>query len=368
MSGWGNAADDLLSLVSMRQKRDSTALLSAAELDPSHVMEVGTGFWRSKTLLSAVELDLFSLLGGESMSGEEVGARLALHPRAIDDFLDALVALGFLERDGEGTNGRYRNSAEAAAFLDKQSPTYVGGFLELCNTRLYGVWRELTEAIKTGEPQSEVKLKPFFEEIYSDPGKLEQFMQAMSGLSGVDFDTLAERFDFGRYRTVCDVGGATGRLGTTLAGRYPHLRCTTYDQPVVAPIAERSIAAAGLSARVTVASGDFFTEALPEADVITMSHILHDWNLDRKRQLISAAYDALPDGGAFIVVEHLIDDERRANVFGLMMSLNMLLTFGAGHAFDFTGADFAGWCREAGFGDIQILPLTGLTSAGIAYK
>jgi hypothetical protein len=312
----------------MRPKPDTTSLLSTAELDPSHVMEVGTGFWPSKTLLSAVELDLFSLIGAESMSGEEVGARLALHPRAIDDFL--------------------------------------GGFLELCNARLYGVWGELTEALKTGEPQSEVKLKPFFEEIYSDPAKLEQFMQAMSGLSRADFDALAERFDFGRYRSVCDVGGATGRLCTTLAGRYPHLRCTTYDQPVVAPIAERSIAAAGLSERVSVASGDFFTEALPEADVITMVHILHDWNLDQKRQLISAAYDALPDGGAFIVVEHLIDDARRDNVFGLMMSLNMLLTFG--DAFDFTGRDFAGWCREAGFGYIEILPLTGLTSAGIAYK
>jgi hypothetical protein len=283
MSRRGNAADDLLSLAGMRPKRDSTSLLSTAELDPSHVMEVGTGFWPSKTLLSAVELDLFSVLG-----------------------------------------------AEAAAFLDEQSPTYVGGFLELCNARLYGVWGELTEALKTGEPQSEVKLKPFFEEIYSDPAKLEQFMQAMSGLSRFDFDTLAERFDFGCYGTVCDVGGATGRLSMTLAGRYP------------------------------------FTEALPRADVITMSHILHDWNLDRKRQLISAAYDALPDGGAFIVVEHLIDDARRDNVFGLMMSLTMLLTFG--DAFDFTGSDFAGWCREAGFGDIEIVPLTGLTSAGIAYK
>jgi hypothetical protein len=365
MSGRGDAADDLLSLAGMRQKPDSASLLSTAGLDPSHVMEVGTGFWPSKTLLSAVELDVFSLLGAESMSGEQVGARLALHPRAIDDFLDALVALGFLEREGEGTNGRYRNSAEAAAFLDRHSPTYVGGFLELCNARLYAVWGELAEALKTGQPQSEVRL-PFLEEIYGDPAKLEQFMQALSGLSRGDFDTFAQRFDFAGYQTVCDVGGATGRFSTTLAGRYPHLRCTTYDQPVVAPIAERSIAAVGLSERVSVASGDFFTEGLPKADVLTMSHILHDWNLDGKRQLISAAHKALPDGGAFIVVEHLIDDARRDNVFGLMMSLNMLLTFG--DAFDFTGTDFAGWCRDAGFGDIEILPLTGLTSAAIAYR
>jgi hypothetical protein len=343
------------------------ARLSDAELGASHIMEVGAGFWPAKTLLSAVELDLFSHLGGASMSGEEVGARLALHPRAIYDFLDALVALGFLERDGEGTDGRYRNSAEAAAFLDKQSPTYVGGFLEMCNARSYGFWGELTEALKTGEPQTEVKLtgKPIFEELYSDPARLEQFMQAL-GLSFGDFHALTERFDFAGYHTVCDVGGATGQLCMTLAGRYSHLRCTSYDLPAVAPIAQSSIAASGLSDRVTVASGDFFADALPRVDVITMGHILHDWNLDRKKQLISAAYDALPDGGAFIVIEHLIDDDRRDNVFALMMSLNMLIEFG--DAFGFTGSDFARWCREAGFRDIEIVPLTGPTSAGIAYK
>jgi len=338
-------------------------------LDPSHILEVGVGFWPAKTLLSAVELDLFSLLGGASMSGEEVGARLGLHPRAIDDFLDALVALGFLERDGQGTDGRYRNSAEAAAFLDKERPSYVGGFLEMCNDRSYGFWGELTEALKTGQPQTEVKLtgKPIFEELYGDPARLEQFMRALGqGPSLADFHALTERFDFARYQTVCDVGGATGQLCTTLAGRYPHLRCTTYDLPVVAPIAQKSIAAAGLGERVTVASGDFFADALPRAEVITMGHILHDWNLDRKKQLISAAYDALPEGGAFIVIEHLIDDTRRENVFALMMSLHMLIEFGDGFAF--TGGDFARWCREAGFRDVEIHPLTGPTSAGIAYK
>jgi hypothetical protein len=303
------------------------------------------------------------------MSGEEVGARLGLHPRAIDDFLDALVALGFLDRDGQGTDGRYRNSAEAAAFLDKESPSYVGGFLEMCNDRSYGFWGELTEALKTGQPQTEVKLtgKPIFEELYSDPARLEQFMRALGqGPSLADFHVLTERFDFARYETVCDVGGATGQLCRTLAGRYPHLRCTTYDLPVVAPIAQKSIAAAGLGERVTVASGDFFADALPRADIITMGHILHDWNLDRKKQLISAAYDALPDGGAFIVIEHLIDDARRENVFALMMSLHMLIEFGDGFAF--TGGDFVGWCREAGFRDVEFYPLTGPMSAGIAYK
>jgi predicted O-methyltransferase YrrM len=162
------------------------------------------------------------------------------------------------------------------------------------------------------------------------------------------------------------VGGATGQLSIIVANQHPHMRCTSFDLPVVEPIARRRIEAAGLSDRVATAGGDFFVDPLPKADVITMGLILHDWNLERKMQLIKAAYDALPPGGAFIVIENLIDDARRENAFGLMMSLNMLIEFG--DAFDFTGRDFAGWCREAGFREVEIVPLTGPSSAGIAYK
>jgi hypothetical protein len=342
--------------------------MSRAELDPSHIMQVAMGFWPSKTVLSAVELELFTQLGAESMTGEEIGGRLGLHPRAIDDFLDTLVALRFLEADGDGDDRSYRNTAEAAAFLDKRSPTYIGGILEMSNARLYQFWGDLTEALKTGKPQNEVKHtgKPMFDELYSDPARLEQFMGAMQGISLGNFHVLAEKFDFSKYETVCDVGGATGQLCTILATRHPHLRCTSYDLPVVAPIAEKAIAAAGLADRVEVASGDFFADPLPRADVITMGLILHDWNLDRKMQLIRSAYEALPDGGAFIVIENLIDDARRENAFGLMMSLNMLIEFG--DAFDYTGSDFAGWCREVGFREVEIMQLTGPASAGIAYK
>jgi hypothetical protein len=238
----------------------------------------------------------------------------------------------------------------------------------MCNARIFGFWNDLTEGLKTGQPQNEVKGggKPMFEELYSDPARLEQFLQAMAGVSLGSSHALAEKFDFSRYETVCDVGGAMGVQSMVLARRYPRLHCTTYDLPVVAPIAEKAIAAAGLSHRVAVASGDFFAEPLPRADVVVMGQILHDWNLERKMQLITAAYDALPSGGAFIAVESLIDDARRENVFGLMMSLNMLMEFG--DAFDYTGSDFTGWCREVGFREVEILPLVGPKSAGIAYK
>jgi len=338
------------------------------EADPSHIMQIGSGFWPSKVLLSAVELELFTLLGSGSLTGQEIGDKLGLHPRAIWDFLDGLVALGLLDRDSDGGDGRYRNTTDTAVFLDKNSPQYIGGILEMFNARLFRFWADLTEALKTGEPQNEVKLngKPMFDELYADPARLEQFMNAMAGISAGNFHALAEKFDFSAYQTLLDVGGATGQLSLIVAGSHPHLRCTTFDLPAVEPIAQRKIEASGLADRVTTASGDFLADPLPKADVITMGMILHDWNLERKMQLITAAYEALPTGGALVAIENIIDDARRQNVFGLMMSLNMLIEFG--DAFDFTGEDFTQWCTKVGFNKVEIMPLAGPASAAIAYK
>lgn len=205
-----------------------------------------------------------------------------------------------------------------------------------------------------------------FEELYRDLPRLEQFLGAMTGLSRINFEAFAEKFDFSPYRTVCDVGGATGLLSVLLAKRHPHLRCITFDLPQVRPVAERTIAAENLSDRITVASGDFFRDSLPNADVITMGMILHDWNLERKRQLIRAAFEALPEGGAFVAIENLIDDSRRENLFGLLMSLNMLIELG--DAFDFSGAEFRDWCREAGFRRFDVMHVSGPCSAAIAWK
>lgn len=335
---------------------------------PARIMEVGMAFWPAKVLLSAIELRLFTEVASRSMTGAELQAALGLHPRSNPDFFDALVALRFLERDGEGPQARYRNTAETALFLDRNSPQFMGGFLEMANARLYPFWGDLTDGLRTGKPQNEIKHTgtSMFAELYSKPDRLEQFMDAMTGISAANFQAFSEKFDFSEYRTLCDVGGAIGQLSMVVAQRHPHLRCTTVDLPVVTRIAERKIAAAGLSARVAAQSLDFFTEPLPKADVITMGMILHDWNLEKKLYLVRAAYEALPPGGAFVVVENLIDDARRENAFGLMMSLNMLIEFG--EAFDFTGADFSEWCREAGFRRTEVIPLAGPASAGVAYK
>ncbi len=337
-------------------------------LTPARILETGMAFWPAKVLLSAVELELFTKLGNNSMTGSELQGALQLHQRANPDFFDALVALRFLERDGDGTAARYRNTAETAMFLDQQSPQFIGGFLAMANARLYPFWNDLTEGLRTGKPQNEIKHSgaSVFEELYSKPERLLQFMDAMSGISAGNFQAFAEKFDFSRYQTMCDVGGAAGLLSILVARQHPHMQCVSADLPAATEIAAQKISAAGLSGRISTQSLDFFVDPLPQADVITMGMILHDWNLEKKMHLIRAAYDALPAGGAFVVIENLIDDARRENAFGLMMSLNMLMEFG--DAFDFTGADFSGWCREVGFSKTEIIHLAGPASAGVAYK
>jgi hypothetical protein len=342
--------------------------MSDPTVTPAKILETGFAFWPSRVLLTAVELGVFTRLGARSMTAAELGMALDLHPRGIYDFFDTLVALGFLKRDGDGPGGRYRNTDETATFLDREKPTYVGGILEMCGARLYGFWNDLAPALRTGKPQNELKHggRSMFEKLYQEPARLEQFMIAMRSISAGNFQALADKFDFSKYRTLCDVGGATGVLATLVARRHPHLHCSSFDLPVVEPIAKRWIAADGVSDRVTIVSGDFLKDPIPKADVITMGMILHDWNLEHKKHLVRLAYEALPPGGAFIAVENLIDDARRENAFGLMMSLNMLIEFG--DAFDFTGADFGGWCREAGFSRCEVLHLNGPWSAAIAYK
>jgi len=338
------------------------------QLDPAAIMQTATAFWASKVLLTAVEFDLFSVLGDSAMTASQLGERLGLHPRGTFDFFDALVALKFLARDGDGPEGRYRNTPETSAFLVKQSPGYIGGMLEMLNARLFGFWNNLGEALKTGKPQNEFALtgKPMFAELYSDEARLGEFLRAMSGLQAGNFQLLAERFDFSRYRTVTDVGGSLALLSRVVAARHPHLRFRSFDLPPVRPHAQKAIDAAGLSDRIHAVAGDFFTDALPEADVVTMGNILHDWNVEQKMLLIRKAYNTLSDGGAFIAIENVIDDARRENGFGLLMSLNMLIEFG--DASDYTGADFREWCRAAGFNRFEMIPLAGPSSAAVAYK
>ncbi len=339
-----------------------------AQPDPSHIMQTASAFWASKVLLSAVGMGLFTALAEGPKTAEKLGAELGLHPRGTYDFFDALVALGFLERDGDGPAGQYKNTPDTGVFLNRNSPAYIGGMPEMMNNRLFGFWNNLDEALKTGQPQNEVRTagKPMFEELYANEVRLGEFLDAMTGFQAGNFMMLAEKFDFSKYNTMTDAGGALALLSRIVGGRHPHMSFHSFDLPPVAPLAQKHVDEAGMTDRITCVAGDFFAGDLPKADVVTMGNILHDWNEENKKILIKKAYDALPEGGALIAIENVIDDARRENAFGLLMSLNMLIE--VGDAADYTGAEFAAWCTEAGFSRCEIIPLTGPTSAAIAYK
>lgn len=333
-------------------------------ITPDHIMQLGLGFWASKTLLTAVELGLFTELAKGALTAEAIGERLNLHPRSLRDFLDALVSLRTLERDAEGL---YSNAAEADMFLDRNKPSYLGGMLEMANARLYPFWGSLTEALRTGRPQNEAKSGGnFFEALYADPSRLEGFLSAMTGLSLGAARAIAEKFPWKEYRTFIDIGGAQGGVPVQVALAHSHLSGGIFDLPAVGPVFEKYVARNGLSDRLRFHPGNFFNDPLPSADVLVMGHILHDWNMEEKQMLLKKAFDALPPGGALIVFEALIDDERRVNTLGLLMSLNMLIETPGG--FDYTGADCSRWMREAGFRETRVEHLAGPDSMVIGIK
>jgi precorrin-6B methylase 2 len=290
-------------------------------------------------------------------------AKLKLHPRSARDFLDALVALKLLERD----DGIYRNSPDTDLFLDRAKPSYIGGILEMANARLYGFWGSLTEALRTGEMQNESKHKTdFFAVLYAEPERLRGFLRAMSGISAGAAQAIAAKFDWSKYTTFADVGAAQGMVPVVVARAHPHLKAIGFDLPAVQPIFEEFVAQQGLSDRIRFQGGNFFDDPMPNVDVIVMGHILHDWDLAEKKLLLQKAFAALPKGGAVIAYDAVIDDERRENAFGLLMSLNMLIETPGG--FDYTGVDCQAWMREAGFVSTRVEPLVGPDSMVIGFK
>jgi len=337
--------------------------MAKSQFTPAKIMQLGTGFWGSKTLLSAIELGLFTELAKGRLDATALTKRLHLHSRSAQDLFDALVALGMLKRIGT----RYANTPETALFLDRAKPSYVGGILEMCNTRLYQFWGSLTDGLRTGKPQNEVKTGgDFFDTLYGDPKRLEGFLKAMTGLSVGSAQIIAKKFPWKKYKTFVDVGCAQGGVAVEIALAHKHLTGGGMDLPVVQPVFEAYAQARGVAQRLRFHPGDFFKDPLPKFDVIIMGHILHDWNLDEKMMLLRMAYDALPANGALIVHETLIDDARKQNAFGLLMSLNMLIETHGG--FDFTGADCRKWMKEVGFKRTQVTRLAGPDGMVVGFK
>jgi len=338
---------------------------AAPPLSPDHLVQLGLGFTAAKVLLSAVELDVFGELartGGRSAS--ELAEHLGLHPRAAADFLDALVALGLLERDG----GHYTDTPETEHFLDRAKPTYIGDGLAMANSRLYGFWGRLTDALHTGKPQNESRHGgDTYARIHEDPDRARQFRRAMSQLSRPSAHALAESFPWHEHTRVADIGCGDGDLLLRLLERHPHLSAVGFDLPTAADAFAEGVAdTPHLADRIAFHAGDFHTDPLPRADVLVMGHVLHDWDDAGKRRLVARAHDALPPGGRLIAFEPFLDDDRRTNLTALLMGLNTVIETPAGGAH--TLAQARDLFEGAGFRDVRAEVLAGPESMLIGVK
>jgi hypothetical protein len=329
---------------------------------PDRILDLGFAFWKSKALLSAVELGLFTELGGDTLSCEELAERIGVHPRGACDFFDALVALELLDRDMQG---RYANRPDCAPYLDRRSASYLGGRLEHLNSRLYRQWGYLTEALRTGEAQSDLGTGGYAA-LYGDGPSSETFLQAMSGGSLLPALALARVFPWRSYRTVIDVGTAQGCVPVEVARVHPHLRGGGFDLPQIEPVFTRFVRAHGMEQQLRFHPGDFLKDELPRADVLVMGRILHNWDLPTKLMLLQKAYRALPPAGALIVYDTLIDDARRHQAEALLASLNMLIETAGG--FEYTASQCMSWMRDCGFDAMRVEPLDGLERAVIGFK
>jgi len=311
------------------------------------LMALSTGFWAFKTLAAAHELDLFSrLAGGVGTTIAELAQALDLHPRPAEMLLTGCAALGLLEK----TDDRYRNTPLSETYLVRGKPYYFGGFVQMADKRLYAGWDKLTEALLANRPTTwdpAVQSSMFDGE---DPVVLAHFWEAMHSLSTMTARKLGEAVDLGHFRRLLDIGGGSGAYDIELCKQYGALRATVFDLPHVAAIAEGKIAEAGLADRIGTAGGSFF-EPLPEDhDLHLLSMILHDWDEAKNRALLRRSFEALPSGGAVIISELLVNDEKTGPAPAALMSLNMLIeTEGR----NYTPAEYSAWLEEAGFRHVE---------------
>ncbi|MEV0808205.1 methyltransferase [Micromonospora sp. NPDC050200] len=322
-------------------------------ITPTPLMRLVAGVWGFKTLAVAVELGLFTrLANGRTLTVDEAAAELGLAERPTDLLLAASASLGLLEKAGDG----YRNSDLAEQFLVEGRPYYFGAQVRYSDLRTYLPWHRIGEALRsdrplTWDPQTQQSM---FDT--ADPEMLAQFWDAMYSTSSFTARALADAYDFGAHTRLLDVGGGAGAFPIELCRRLPDLRATIFDLPHVCVRAEERISAAGLAGRIVTVAGDFLADpALPDGhDVILLSMILHDWDVPTNRALLAKCYAALPPGGAVVVCELLLNDERTGPPEAALMGMNMLVETEGGK--NYSGAEYTAWLADAGFVDIRTVP------------
>ncbi len=320
----------------------------AAGVLPDKLQEDNRGFQTSRLLLTAVELDIFTALG-DGDTAEGVAARIDTDPRATGLLLDALTAYGLLEK----REGRYSNGTTAQRYLAAGAPDDS----RMSLLHLVGLWRRwhtLTECVRKGTSVTYTEMKD------RDPKWTEAFIAAMHKNAQFRARPVVTTLGAERFRRVLDVGGGSGAYSIAFAQANQELHATVLDLEPVTLIAQRHIAEAGLTDRVTTRIADLNRDALGEGyDLVFLSAIYHMNSDDQNRDLTRRAMAALAPGGMIAVQDFILNPDKSGPFTAALFSLNMLVATPEGASYSIT--EYTDWLRAAGFVDIRHIPLAGPT-------
>jgi acetylserotonin N-methyltransferase len=325
-------------------------------------------------LFTAVDFRIFDHLISQPLSLKELANQLHLtHLSSLERCLNACVALKLLQRDR--TNKKYSNTKLSEKYLVSTSPTTLNGYIHHNNQSSYLIWNHLSNAIRENAPQWEQNFGKIQEEkftfntFYRDENAETVFMSAMHGLGLTCFPAVLAALDrIQQYQTICDIGGATGCLGISACEVNPRLRVIIFDLPHIEKYAVRYINQTPLEIRqrIRFQSGDFFIDPLPQADLFSLSRILHDWNDEQCNELLTKIYQRLPEkNGAILIAEKLFNEDKTGPVAVSMQDINMLVSTAGKER---SCMEFTNMLEKVGFKDIKCQRTGTYLDAIIGYK
>jgi len=329
--------------------------------DPSVVLDLIEAFRRSKTMFTAVRLGVFDRLPA---TAEHLGRTLEADPGALGRLLDGCVGLGLLQKNAD----RYENTPASDAYLRKQSPQRLTGYIEYSDQVLYRLWGCLDGAVKEGTHRWKNALGldgPIFSSFFRTPEARSEFLAGMHGLGLLTSPAVVRVFNLNRFRHLADLGGATGHLAVAACERYGEMYATVFDLAEVVEEARAHVNVSRAAGRIRLQAGDFFQDPLPEADLYAVGRILHDWSEPKIRTLLTRIHAALPPGGGLLIAEKLLDEDRAGPVATQMQSLNMLVcTEGR----ERTESEYRALLEEAGFTQVEARRTGASLDAVLAIK
>lgn len=328
---------------------ESSAAPDSATVDPSPVIELIEAFRRSKVMFAAVSLGIFDLLERAPGKVSTVATELGVEPDPLERLLDACVGLKLLRRNGDS----YDNEPVASIYLCRNSKRALTGYILYSNDVLFQMWSHLEDAVRQGTPRWKQTFGiegGIFDHFFRTEEAKQTFVQGMHGLGVLSSPKVVEAFDLSRFRRLVDLGGATGHLATAACERYPQMQAVVFDLPQVIESARTHIRQSAVASRIDVAAGDFFRDALPQADLFAMSRIVHDWAEEKIHPLLAKIYERLPAGGGLLLAEKLLRDDKTGPTSAHLQSLNMLVcTEGKERSLE----EYRHLLQRAGFRDVQ---------------